>query len=99
MMGLLSEALPKDEVETVQAFLDGFAAEHGVAFTSLRTSAFGRDRLVNVVMQVPGEWTVDASHDYADEVEVGIAAALGHAETIVHIEPLGHHTKTGPRAV
>jgi len=99
MMGLLSEALPRDEVETVQGFLDGFAAEHGVAFTSLRTSAFGRDRLINVVMQVPGEWSVDASHDYADQVEVGIAAALGHAETIVHIEPLGHHTKTGPMAV
>lgn len=67
-----------------------------MTFTSVRTAEAGRDRLVNLVMQVPGSWTVEHSHDHADAVEEGIAAALGGAETIVHIEPLGHPTRTGP---
>ena len=96
MAGLLSEALPLNEIAVVEEFLDQFAAENGVAFTSLRTTSFGRDRLINVVMQVPGDWTVNHSHDFADKVETGLAAALGGAETIVHIEPLGIETTTGP---
>ena len=96
IQGLLSETLPDEEIEVVNHFLSQFATQHGVKFTSLRTSAFGRDRLINVVMQVPGEWTVAYSHAHADEVEAGLAEALGEAETIVHIEPLGHLTRTGP---
>lgn len=90
MQGLLSEALPADELEVVDAFLRRFEEEHGVEFTSVRTAAFGRDRLLNVIMQVPGSWTVSQSHELADAAENGLAQALGGAETTVHIEPLGH---------
>lgn len=90
MQGLLSEALPADELEVVNAFLRRFEEEHGVEFTSVRTAAFGRDRLLNIIMQVPGSWTVSQSHELADATENGLAQALGGAETTVHIEPLGH---------
>lgn len=90
MQGLLSEALPADELEVVNAFLRRFEEEHGVEFTSVRTAAFGRDRLLNIIMQVPGSWTVSQSHELADATESGLAQALGGAETTVHIEPLGH---------
>lgn len=96
IQGLLSETLPEEEVATAQEFLDSYAKDNGVVFTSLRTTAYGRQRLINVVMQVPGEWTVSHSHEHADNVEEGLAAALGSAETIVHIEPLGIETTTGP---
>ena len=96
ILGLLSHTLPEDEQKVVHNFLDAYAKDNGVTFTSVRTAEAGRDRLVNLVMQVPGSWTVDHSHDHADAVEEGIAAALGGAETIVHIEPLGHPTRTGP---
>ena len=96
IQGLLSETLPEEEVATAQEFLDTYAKDNGVVFTSLRTTAYGRQRLINVVMQVPGEWTVSHSHEHADNVEEGLAAALGSAETIVHIEPLGIKTTTGP---
>lgn len=96
ILGLLSHTLPEDEQNVVHNFLDAYAKDNGVTFTSVRTAEAGRDRLVNLVMQVPGSWTVDHSHDHADAVEEGIAAALGGAETIVHIEPLGHPTRTGP---
>ena len=96
IQGLLSETLPEEEVATAQEFLDNYAKDNGVAFTSLRTTAYGRQRLINVVMQVPGDWTVSHSHEHADNVEEGLATALGSAETIVHIEPLGIQTTTGP---
>ena len=96
MLSLLANALPDEEREVLHGYLDNYAAETGVEFTSVRTVEAGRERMVNLVMQVPGEWTVARSHDRADEVEAGIAAALGGAETFVHIEPLGHPTRTGP---
>ncbi|WKD57073.1 Ferrous-iron efflux pump FieF [Corynebacterium capitovis DSM 44611] len=99
ILSLLSQALPDDEVAAIRAYLEGFGAKEGVTFTSLRTVAFGRDRFVNVVMQVPGEWTVDASHHLADLIEEGVAAELGGAETVVHIEPLGTPTRVGGRWV
>ena len=69
ILSLLAEVLPDDELGKLNDFLDDFAAENGVAFTSVRTAAFGRERLINLVMQVPGEWTVSYAHAYADEVE------------------------------
>ena len=99
ILGLLAESLPKEENQIVHAYLDEYAAANGVKFTSVRTTAAGRERMVNLVMQVPGDWTVARAHDRADEVEVGVAEALGGAETIVHVEPLGHPTRTGPMTV
>ncbi len=96
ILGLLSQALPDEELELIDAFLDRFSTDTGVTFTSVRTIAFGRDRLINVVMQVPGDWTVEHSHSYADMVEEGLAKELGGAETVVHIEPLGVKTEVGP---
>lgn len=99
MLGLLSEALPPDEVAKIREYLSGFEASHGVAFTSLRTAAFGRGRLINVTMQVPGEWTVSRSHKLADDIEEGLATTLGGAETIVHVEPLGRRDQPKPGTI
>ncbi|MCT2338379.1 cation diffusion facilitator family transporter [Corynebacterium sp. p3-SID1056] len=96
ILSLLAEALPDEELAKLNDFLDDFAAENGVAFTSVRTAAFGRERLISLVMQVPGEWTVSYAHAHADEIEAGVANALGAAETIVHVEPMGYTTRTGP---
>ena len=96
ILSLLAEALPDEELARLNDFLDDFAAENGVAFTSVRTAAFGRERLISLVMQVPGEWTVSYAHAHADEIEAGVANTLGAAETIVHVEPMGYTTRTGP---
>lgn len=96
ILSLLAEALPDEELAKLNDFLDDFASENGVAFTSVRTAAFGRERLISLVMQVPGEWTVSYAHAHADEIEAGVANALGAAETIVHVEPMGYTTRTGP---
>ena len=91
-VSLLSEALPEDERLAIKNYLDGVEEQHAIKFTDVRTAAFGRERLVNVVMQVPGQWNVDRAHEYADMVEDGVDEAVGGARTIVHVEPLGTTT-------
>ncbi|WP_092151969.1 cation diffusion facilitator family transporter [Corynebacterium mycetoides] len=92
LVSLLSEALPEDERLAIKNYLDGVEEQHAIKFTDVRTAAFGRERLVNVVMQVPGQWNVDRAHEYADMVEDGVDEAVGGARTIVHVEPLGTTT-------
>ncbi|SIS53950.1 hypothetical protein SAMN05444817_1129 [Corynebacterium appendicis CIP 107643] len=57
------------------------------------------DTIAEADRELPGECTVARSHDRADEVETGVATALGGAETFVHIEPLGHPMRAGPMTV
>jgi len=39
---------------------------------------------------VPGDWTVDAGHAVADEVEATLAALVEHATVVTHLEPIAH---------
>lgn len=89
MSSLLSAALPAEDHAAVEAVLDGYRSEYPIQFAPLRTVESGRQRLVFVVVTVPGEWTVQAAHDLADRLEDDIDAALPHTETFIHVEPAG----------
>jgi cation diffusion facilitator family transporter len=89
MSSLLSAALPERDHAAVDAVLHRYRTEYGVEFAPLRTVQSGRQRLVFVVLTVPGEWTVQAAHDLADRLETDIDAALPHTETFIHVEPAG----------
>lgn len=85
--GLLSRAIPRDEQRVVEDELARFSAAHGVVFAPARTIALGRQRLVQVVMRVPGDWTVHAAHDLARALETTVEELLPETETIMHVEP------------
>lgn len=85
--GLLSRAIPRVEQGVVEDELARFGAAHGVEFAPARTIALGRQRLVQVVMRVPGDWTVHAAHDLARALETTVEELLPETETIVHVEP------------
>ena len=89
MSSLLSAALPEQDHAAVNAVLDRYRSEYPIEFAPLRTVESGRQRLVFVVVTVPGEWTVQAAHDLADRLEDDIDAALPHTETFIHVEPAG----------
>jgi cation diffusion facilitator family transporter len=89
MSSLLSAALPAEDHAAVEAVLDRYRSEYPVEFAPLRTVESGRQRLVFVVVRVPGEWSVQAAHDLADGLEADIDAALPHTETFIHVEPAG----------
>ena len=89
MSSLLSASLPEEDHAAVEAVLSRYRSEYPVEFAPLRTVESGRQRLVFVVVTVPGEWTVQAAHDLADRLETDIDAALPHTETFIHVEPAG----------
>lgn len=89
LSSLLSEALPKEENDQIDVLLGEQEKEHKVNFTSRRTIASGRQRLVYLTMEVPGEWSVLYSHGIADEVEAAIDELFPGAEVFIHVEPAG----------
>ncbi|MFS0245834.1 cation diffusion facilitator family transporter [Corynebacterium striatum] len=89
LSSLLSESLPKEEHAELDARLTELEEEFGVLFTSRRTIASGRQRLVYLTMDVPGEWTVLAAHDIADRIEDNIDELFPAAEVFIHVEPAG----------
>ena len=38
-------------------------------------------------MLVPGDWTVQKGHDYAERIEADLRAAVPHLHVITHLEP------------
>jgi len=88
VVGLLDAALPEDEIAIVSAVLAHTCADPTVEVTELRTRESGRQRFVYATLEVPGSWTVQHSHDIADEVEAAVDAALPGTTTFVHIEPM-----------
>lgn len=89
LSSLLSESLPKEEHAKLDARLAELEDEFDVLFTSRRTIASGRQRLVYLTMDVPGEWTVLAAHDIADRIEDNIDELFPGAEVFIHVEPAG----------
>lgn len=89
LSSLLSESLPKEEHAQLDALLNELEDHHQVSFTSRRTVAAGRQRLVYLTMDVPGEWTVLHSHTIADRIEDAIDELFPGAEVFIHVEPAG----------
>lgn len=85
---LLDASLPREDVAEVEGVLARHAERSGVSFSPVMTREAGRQRFVNLTMSVPGDWTVERSHELASEVERGIAEVLPGAITFTHVEPM-----------
>jgi cation diffusion facilitator family transporter len=96
--GLMDQALDDDVLARLHGALDGFEPR-GVRWRALRTRRAGADAWVDVVVLVPGDWTVTRGHDVVDEVEAAIASILPSATVLTHLEPIeDRHTAEPPRA-
>jgi len=87
VVGLLDSTLPPEEVAAIKEDLARIAGDPHVNLIQLRTRESGRQRFVYVTVGVPGDWTVQRSHDVADEVESTVDRILEGTVTFVHIEP------------
>lgn len=87
VVGLLDATLPPDEVALVRETIGGVADVHRVEVSAVQTRESGRQRFVNVTVLVPGTWTVQRSHDLADQIEDAVDRALPETTTFVHVEP------------
>jgi cation diffusion facilitator family transporter len=84
--GLMDEALPEEELQTVREILAGFAP-HGLSYAHLRTRISGHQRFMSVDIRVPGEWSVATGHTWLDRIETALALRLPGLVIVTHLEP------------
>jgi cation diffusion facilitator family transporter len=87
MGGLMDRALPDGERAAIDAVLAGHRGE-SVEFHALRTRRAGRRAFISVHVLVPGGWTVQEGHDFVEEVEGELRAAVDNATVFTHLEPI-----------
>ena len=63
-------------------------SDGSVEFHALRTHKAGRRSFVTVHVLVPGGWTVQAGHDFAEKVEEDLRRAVEPATVFTHLEPV-----------
>ncbi|MGK2933344.1 MAG: cation diffusion facilitator family transporter [Solirubrobacterales bacterium] len=87
MSGLMDKALPDDELRAVTRILDAHASET-IQFHALRTRRAGRRAFVSVHVLVPGSWTVQHGHDFAEGIEEGLREVFDQVTVFTHLEPV-----------
>ena len=85
--GLMDISLPVEKLNEIEALLVEYRAQ-GLDFHALRTRQAGSRVFVTLHVLVPGKWTVQHGHDWAERIEADIRHALPHAHVITHLEPL-----------
>ena len=85
--GLMDRALPDEQLAGVKEVLERFSGGD-VRFHALRTRRAGRRAFVSVHILVPGNWSVQRGHDFAEQVEDELRASLPLATVFTHLEPV-----------
>ncbi len=85
--GLLDASLPAEKREQIESLLAGYRKQ-GLDFHALRTRQSGSRAFVTLHVLVPGHWTVQQGHDWAEQIEVEIRNAIPNAHITTHLEPL-----------
>ena len=85
--GLMDVSLPAEKIDQIEKLLAGYR-EQGLDFHALRTRQAGSRVFITLHVLVPGQWTVQLGHDWAERIEAGIRGVLPHAHVTTHLEPL-----------
>jgi len=85
--GLMDASLPADSLRNIEMALAGYRVQ-GLDFHALRTRQAGSRAFITLHMLVPGQWTVQQGHDWAERIEADICAAVPHAHVTTHLEPI-----------
>lgn len=85
--GLMDVSIPAEDLKAIENVLDRYRRQ-GLDFHALRTRQAGSRAFVSLHMLVPGAWTVQQGHDWAEIIEADIRQAVHYANVITHLEPL-----------
>lgn len=84
--GLMDAALPDEEEQALADILSRFTSDE-VTFHGLRTRSSGHRGFAEVHVLVPGEWSVQRSHDLVELIEGAVHRELDEVHLIAHVEP------------
>ncbi|WP_320377544.1 cation transporter dimerization domain-containing protein [Escherichia coli] len=76
-----------EELKKIESLLAGYR-EQGLDFHALRTRQAGGRAFMTMHILVPGRWTVQYGHDWAERIENDIRTALPFIHITTHVEPL-----------
>ena len=85
--GLMDVSIPVEMLEQIEALLATYRMQ-GLEFHALRTRQAGGCAFVTLHVLVPGEWTVQKGHEWAERIEMDIRSKLPHTHVTTHLEPL-----------
>jgi len=98
---LVDEALPAHEVAVIRSAVEELGPQGVVGYHELRTRRAGSRRYVDLHIQFREGTSLEAAHQIAHRLQDLIAARLGDADVLIHLEPqdrvrpgeeLGHAT-------
>lgn len=84
---LVDQALPEQETEAIARVIADFPDGAIVGFHQLRTRRGGSQRYVDVHLQFRHGTSLEQAHRAAHDLQDQIAAALGGADVLIHLEP------------
>jgi len=80
---LLDTAIPREELEKVEALLK----EMNATYHSLRTRAAGQQRFVEFHLEVPADETIEVIHRQCDLIEERLQREFRDISVVIHPEP------------
>jgi cation diffusion facilitator family transporter len=84
--GLMDISLPEDELQSIHAILGAYQSQ-GVGYHALRSRQAAARKFLVVHLLLPGEWTISAGHELADQIENQVREAIPNSNIVTHIEP------------
>lgn len=84
--GLMDEAVPEARLVTIRDVISR-EADGAIEAHDLRTRMSGPAIFVDFHLVVPGEMTVERSHEICDRIEAALKAAVAGAMITIHVEP------------
>ncbi len=85
--GLMDISLPAEKLALIEGLLATYRLQ-GLDFHALRTRQAGSRAFVTLHILVPGHWTVQQGHDWAERIEADIRNTLPQTHITTHLEPL-----------
>ncbi len=83
---LMDASIPDEDIQKVTTYLDSLK-EQQIEYHSLLTRSAGQRKFISLHLLVPGEWSVQKGHDYADRIELTIENMFNEPVTVsTHIE-------------
>jgi cation diffusion facilitator family transporter len=84
--GLMDVTLPGEEVAVIQSAINHVAGAE-TPYHALRTRKSGSRRFIDFHLLLPGQTTVQASHDLVSQIETAIEHELPNTYVTIHVEP------------
>ena len=82
----MDASIPDEDIQKVTTYLDSLK-EQQIEYHSLLTRSAGQRKFISLHLLVPGEWSVQKGHDYADRIELTIENMFNEPVTVsTHIE-------------